>query len=123
MSDDKTFIEWSHKVLEELVALNARVESLDEKHEMLRTGMTERFAHIENKIEKVSNLLNGNGSPEKGLIVRVDRLEQKDVADLDVRVDRLEQSEKKRSWLLKATIMACIGAVATAIMTWFKVPM
>lgn len=113
--NDKTWMEWSHKVLEELVTLNSRVESLDEKNEVMRRGIEERYTQIEKKLEKTNELLNGNGSPEKGLMIRVDRLEQRDVEDLDLRVDRLEQSESRRTWLLRATIVACLGAIGATI--------
>lgn len=117
---DKTFVDWSHQVLQQLVALNARVESLDEKQELLRSGIDERYTHIEKKLDKVNDLLNGNGTPEKGLVIRVDRLEQKGVDDLDVRVDRLEQKENSRTWLLRTTVVACVGTIVATAANYFK---
>lgn len=35
---------------------------------------------IHNEVKKLNRLLTGDGEPEKGLIVRVDRLEQKDAS-------------------------------------------
>lgn len=118
--NDKTWMEWSHKVLEELVTLNARVESLDEKNENMRKRIEERYLQIEAKLEKTNELLNGNGSPEKGLVVRVDRLEMKDVEDLDVRVDRLEQIEVRRILLIRAMIVTFIGTIGATIASWIK---
>lgn len=118
--NDKTWMEWSHKVLEELTTINNRFEAMQEKQELLAAGVNERFDHIDSKIEKMNVLLNGNGTPEKGLMIRVDRLEQKDVEDLDVRVDRLEQSETRRIWMMRATIVACLGAIAATIASYYK---
>mgnify|MGYP000299444625 CR=1 FL=1 len=108
------------KVLEELTILNSRVESLDEKQDVLRSGMEDRWSHIEKKLEKINELLMGNGTPERGLVVRVDRLERSNVEDLDIRVDRLEQNESKRTWLLRACVVACLGAIGAALASYFK---
>jgi hypothetical protein len=103
-SSDK-WNEWSMRVLEELTTLNAQVESLDEKQELLRVGLEERFGHIEKKIEKANDLLSGNGTPEKGIIIRL---------------DRLEQTEQRRTWLLRSTVVSCIGAIVSAVFQWMK---
>lgn len=36
-----------------------------------------KLESIEQKVDRACRLLEGNGEPEKGLIVRVDRIEQK----------------------------------------------
>jgi hypothetical protein len=118
--NDKIFIEWSHKVLEELTTLNARFESLDDKYNILRSGFEERIAHVDKKIERLNSMLTGNDDPSKGILVRMDRLEQKNVEDLLLRVDRLEQSESRRTWLLRATVVACLGAIGATIASYFK---
>lgn len=118
--NDKTWMEWSHKVLEELTTLNNQFEAMQEKQELFSAGVNGRFDHIGQKIETMSTLLNGNGTPEKGLVVRVDRLEQKDVQDLDVRVDRLEQSESRRMWMMRATMVACLGAIAATVASYYR---
>lgn len=64
-----------------------------------------KLDELNKKIERLSDYIDGNGSPERGIIVRL---------------DRLEQSEQKRSWLLKTTIAAALGALASSIITWFK---
>jgi hypothetical protein len=97
--------EWSMKVLEELTNLNAQFESLDDKHELLRTGLEDRFDSFEKKIEKINDLLSGNGTPEKGIIIRL---------------DRLEQTEQRRTWLLRTTLVSAIGAVVATIAHWIK---
>jgi chromosome segregation ATPase len=95
--------EWSMKVLEELTALNAQFESLEDKQDVLRNGMEERFNQIEKKIEQLNELLNGNGHPEKGIVVRL---------------DRLEQTEERRSFMHRATIVSAIGAIVATVFQW-----
>jgi hypothetical protein len=102
--NDKIFIEWSHKVLDNI----------------LRSGFEERIAHVDKKIERLNSMLTGNDDPSKGILVRMDRLEQKNVEDLLLRVDRLEQSESRRTWLLRATVVACLGAIGATIASYFK---
>lgn len=124
MPNDKAWQEWSHKVLEELITLNNRCEQLkeeiDEKYELLQNGLEERYSHIEKKLEKMNELLTGNGTPEKGLVIRVDRLEQSNIDDLPIRVDRLEQAEGRRTWLTRTTLVACIGAIVAQVVTWWS---
>jgi hypothetical protein len=117
---DKSWLEWSQQVLKELAALNAKVETLDERQELLRVGMEERYAHIESKLEKMNVLLTGNGTPEKGLIIRVDRLERSNVDDLELRVDRLEQTDSRRTWLLRSAVVAAIAAFCSTVASYFK---
>jgi len=105
MPTDKN-IEWSQKVYEELGQFNNNVQ--------------EKFTNIDTKLEKLNELIMGNGTPERGLLVRVDRLEQKNIEDLDLRVDRLEQSESRRTWLLRAAIVACIGCICATVAAWLK---
>ncbi len=121
-ASDKLWQEWSHKILEELITLNNRYEHLaqeiDEKYDLLHQGLQERYGHIEKKLERINDMLTGGSEPGKGLIVRVDRIEQKNIEDLDVRVDRLEQSDGRRTWLQRTTIVACIGAIVAQIFSW-----
>ena len=106
---DKTFHEWSMKVLEELVALNSKQEALSEelsdKYAQLKNTIEERYEHIDTKLRTINELLNGNGDPGKGLIVRV---------------DRLEQNEGRRSWMMRATMVACLGAIFATVAQWLK---
>ncbi len=57
------------------------------------------------KIDHLNKLLTGNGTPEKGIIVRLDRLEQATVS---------------RKWLMRTTIVACIAAIISTISHWLK---
>lgn len=38
--------------------------------------LADALRRIEGKLEEIEHLITGNGTPEKGLIVRIDRLEQ-----------------------------------------------
>lgn len=101
---DKNWQEWSRKVLEELVKLNSEnqqlKEEIGEKYDNLRDDMLDRFQALDRKIDKQQEILTGNGSPEKGLLIRV---------------DRLEQTDNKRSWLLRTTIGTSIGSIIAAL--------
>jgi hypothetical protein len=116
---DKLFMDWSHKVLEELTNLNNRFTSLEAKQDAFAKLIEERLNNMETKLNSTNNLLTGNGKPEKGLLIRVDRLEQEHVKGLDVRIDRLEQSENRRTWLTRAAIVTSLAALASTIMTFF----
>ncbi len=83
--EDKNFSDWSHHVLEELVKLNSKYEALCDNYDTLSE-----------KYDVLNKLLTGNGDPEKGLLIRVDRLEQ--------------EHKRKEVW-----IKAAIGASVTAI--------
>ena len=114
--------DWSLKVLEELTTLNARQEQLTRDFEETKRQLFRQFEEtkqqitknvddkdkiILEKLENVSELLNGNGSPEKGIIVRL---------------DRIEQNEQRRTWLLRTTIVASVGAILSTLASWFKNP-
>jgi chaperonin cofactor prefoldin len=120
--NDKIWMDWSHKVLEELTTLNDKLQSMQEKQRDMSENVDDLFQRTDKKLEKLNEILSGNGDPQKGLLIRVDRLEQKDVEDLDVRVDRLEQSESRRIWMMRATIVACLGAIGATIASWYKKP-
>jgi len=74
---------------------------------------------FEEKIDKLIDGMFGNGNA--GLMIRVDRIEQKekDRKDLTIRLDRLEQKANRKSkliWLITGGgIIALATAVATAI--------
>lgn len=78
---EKGFSEWSQHVLEQLVELNSKYESMREDYHQL------------NKI------ITGNGNPESGMIVRLDRLEQ--------------ESKRRANWT-KAAIGASVTAFVSA---------
>ena len=101
--------EFTIKIHQQLVELNSRYEmlahDLTEKHNQLYNELQQQKEYIKTKVEKIEELLNGNGTPEKGIVVRL---------------DRLEQSEARRTWLMRATITTSIGAIVAAIVNWLK---
>lgn len=96
--------EWSMKVLEELTNLNARQDQLAKDFERFEEASTKDKNIILDKLDDLSVLLNGSNT-EPGI---------------KTRLDRLEQSEQSRTWLLRTTIVAAIGAILSAIASWFK---
>ena len=104
---DKAFNEWSLKVFEELVSLNAKYHEINQdmnnKMSALRDIIDERYAMIEEKLEKISHVIDGNGSP-----------------GLKIRVDRLEISENRRSWLLRSAVVSSITAMMAVLVSWLK---
>ena len=58
--------------------------------------MKEQLDRIESEVVAVKHLLTGNGTPERGIIVRV---------------DRLEQSDKTRSWWTRTAAAAGVTAL------------
>lgn len=55
---------------------------------------------IHDKVEKIEKILTGNGEPEKGMIIRLDRLEVK---------------AKRASWLFATIFGAVVVAAAEAV--------
>lgn len=51
-------------------------------------------------VEEIKELLTGNGDPSKGVIVRL---------------DRLEQSEKGRAWRVRTAILVSLTAFASVV--------
>lgn len=58
------------------------------------------FAHVREDVKTVKELLTGNGTPEKGLIVKV---------------DRLETAQKRHTFILATLFTACATAAAGAV--------
>lgn len=98
MAANDKWNEWSLKVLEELTTLNARQDQLSRDIENLDESTNA-------KIDKINELLNGNGTPEKGMVVRL---------------DRQEQNEQRRTWVVRTAIAAAIVAFVAAIVQWIK---
>lgn len=107
--NDKNWNEWSIRIIEELTTLTNRTEQLsseiDDKYELLRGGIDDRLLHLSRKLDGINQLLTGNGTPERGLIIRV---------------DRLEQNESRRTWMMRATLTACLAALAASITAILK---
>jgi len=66
--------------------------------------ITYEFDALNERLDRLEKLLTGNGTPERGVIVRL---------------DRLEQSEARRTWWSRtacgASLTAVIGAVAAYV--------
>ena len=71
--------------------------------EQLREIVRTETGPLGRKMDRIMELMTGNGNPEKGLIVRVDRLEQK---------RERERQEQTRSLTIR---MGLIGLAATVI--------
>ena len=106
---ERKWQEWSSDVLSQLIDLNNRYENLSkelaQKNASLEKELNDKYADLLSKIEKQALITQGNGDPSKGLIIRV---------------DRLEQNETRRGWWIKSIIVGVIGAFATAITAYFK---
>lgn len=63
--------------------------------------MSEQLDRIEKEVAAIKHLLTGNGTPEHGMIVRV---------------DRLEQSDRNRSWWTRTA--AAAGVTALVATCW-----
>lgn len=61
--------------------------------------------HIRDRVDEVHKLLLGNGTPERGLVIRV---------------DRLEQSEARRAKIVGAAVVASAGALVKAFWATFS---
>ncbi len=74
------------------------------------------IARIEAKLDKLITLISGDGSPERGIVVRLDRVEQWR-AELDHRIDSLSARISQVLIALVLMVIAFIGSVLTHIVT------
>ena len=76
----------------------------------LREILRNELEPVRKQITELSHLITGNGTPERGIIIRV---------------DRLEQSHHAMNWLQKAiagaVIGVCIAGVATGAVYLIRV--
>lgn len=78
-------------------------------------------ARIESKIDRVIECLQGSledGTP--GLVSRVDSLEKSRPADLMVRMDRLEQRDQNRTWWMRAAGAAGLSGLVASVVALLK---
>ncbi len=94
----KTWNAWAERVLKELATLNNR-------YEHLQNELDEKYAQLQATLEKTNLLLTGNGSPEKGLLVRV---------------DRLEVAQDKRTWMIRAALVSALMGIVAAVRSAFN---
>jgi hypothetical protein len=101
--------EWTSNVLSQLMDLNNRYEALERqisaKYENLEREYAKKFELLSERIERNTSIISGGSEPTKGLVIRL---------------DRLEQTEHRRLWWLRSTLVACVGAIATAVFAIFK---
>jgi hypothetical protein len=67
--------------------------------------LDERLEQVQSAQTTLTHLLTGNGTPEKGVLMRVDRLEQ--------------SAQRREAWS-KTAITTAAGAAIAAIGAWFK---
>ena len=100
----------------------------------LNVKIVESLERLDKKLDKLNTLVSGNGEPQKGLIVRVDRLEQmkrpcdihgKKFVDFEDRISKLEENvnlmladRENRKWVYRTLWGAAFTLLVTAI-TWF----
>lgn len=63
------------------------------------------IAKLSDDVRGVTHLLTGNGTPEKGVIVRLDRIEQ--------------DNNRREAWA-KTAVGGAIAASVAALSAWFK---
>ncbi len=71
--------------------------------QLTRIEINQRAMHT--KVDTICEVVTGNGTPRKGLIVRV---------------DRLEQARLFRMWLSNIVVVAGVGAVISGAWAWMK---
>ncbi len=74
------------------------------------------LARIDAKLDRLITLISGDGSPERGIVVRLDRVEQWR-AELDRRIDSLSARISQVLVALILIVLAFIGSVLTHIVT------
>jgi hypothetical protein len=81
------------EILNQLVKLNAKYAELHNDYE-----------NVVSKLDQITEILTGNGAPDKGLIIRFDRIEQ--------------ESKRRNVWLktaISAAVASVIGVVGTLV--------
>jgi hypothetical protein len=65
----------------------------------------------EERLDKVITLLWGNGSPEKGLVLRMDRIEHA-AAAIAENVQSMREMARKFFWTVLFAVLATLGTIA-----------
>ena len=82
------------------------------------TQLIERLRSMESKIDHLCGLMDGNSDPEKGMIVRMDRLERKQIEAQSQRAEMAAVMERRQSWFWTAVISlggAVLGSLAMCL--------
>lgn len=61
---------------------------------------------IDAKVDRMDKILTGNGTPERGLVIRV---------------DRLEQQSRRAGWVIKSLIVAVFGGIVEFLLKTFHI--
>ena len=91
------------------------MRALEQAELACSTRTQQRLCQGDSDLTMVKNILTGNGTPEKGLAVRVVRLEH----------DSAEKVEtgKRREMLIYGALVTSLGALAVALIKlWTHVP-
>ena len=108
-SRDIKWHEWTTDILTQLMDLNTRYETLSkqiaEKYDSMEQEFQSKIDELAEQTERNTKSIMGGSDPSKGLVIRL---------------DRLEQNESRREWWLKSTLAACITAIVTAVFSLFK---
>jgi hypothetical protein len=80
-------------------------EQQTELEDRIEAMLAARLDPLAKDVEKLAVLVEGNGHPERGLIVRL---------------DRLEQNESRRNWWVKASLAASISALVGVLVKSLK---
>lgn len=81
-------------IIEQLIELSKKIDLTNSLVEQLSTRQ-----------EKMSDLITGNGTPEKGMLIKI---------------DRLEQTIERWKWYLRTMGAAIIGLLVTAAWGYLK---
>jgi pantothenate kinase len=106
---DTRWTEWTTNVLSQLMDLNSRYEALERqiasKYEAIENEFADKYTNLSERVERHGQIITGGSEPSKGIVIRL---------------DRLEQTETRRTWWLRSTIAAAVAAIITAAFAVFK---
>ena len=105
------------QILTELGKLNAKLEGIDDKYELLRASINDTSTHIQKKIESINQTLMGNGDPSTGLVVRLTLLERAQEST----AKKLDAENEARTWQKRATVgafLSGVSALAVVLVKW-----
>lgn len=71
---------------------------------------------VVNRLSRIESLLTGDNTPERGVIVRLDRVER----ELDSLTKVMKEDRDSRKWFGRTVIGAAVAAIAAAIGAWVK---
>lgn len=91
------------EVLQELTKINAKLEGINDKYELLATQSRDANAHTQQKIEGIYQLLRNDNDPSKGILIRL---------------DRLEQEASRREWRVRVALTAAVAALFGVAKEW-----